>query len=157
MDWLKTEEALKVCECLISGKVKYGFNPFEMNYLFMALGNIKMMNEIDNKKVIENAVRVAHQKVSQVVDNSVSFYANLAILTTLASTIPNSLEIFERQFKDGIKSLKETPEILGIDEEVRKVINVDSLIDQQAESYLNCVNILRTQVNEALKKNNGGK
>lgn len=41
MDWLKTEEALKVCECLISGKVKYGFNPFEMNYLFMALGNMK--------------------------------------------------------------------------------------------------------------------
>lgn len=116
-----------------------------------------MMNKIDNKKIIENAVRVAHQKVSQVVDNSVSFYSNLAILTTLASTIPNSLEIFERQFKDGIKSLKETPEILGIDEEIRKVINVDSLIDQQAESYLNCVNILRTQVNEALKKNNGGK
>lgn len=41
MEWLKTEEALKVCECLISGKIMYGFNPFEMNYLFMALGSMK--------------------------------------------------------------------------------------------------------------------
>lgn len=31
--WLQTEEAKKVCECLISSKLKYNFNPFEINYL----------------------------------------------------------------------------------------------------------------------------
>lgn len=36
--WLETEEAKKVCECLLSSKLKYNFNPFEINYL---LNNIK--------------------------------------------------------------------------------------------------------------------
>ena len=33
VNWLKTEEAKKVCECLLSKTIKYNFDGFEINYL----------------------------------------------------------------------------------------------------------------------------
>lgn len=115
-----------------------------------------MMNkEIDQKKIIEQTLKIAHQKASQEICNVISFYSNLAVLTTLASTIPNSMEIYERQLKSGVENLKKSPEVLGIDSSVMKMIDINAMIEQQLKSYLDCVNILKEQVKEAIKKNGG--
>lgn len=110
------------------------------------------LNGVDREKIIKQAVAIAHQKASQTIDNAVSFYSNIAVLTTLASTVPNSLDIYERQLISGVNSLKTTPEILGFNEELTKLINVNELIDQQLKSYLDCIKILKEQVEIAMKE-----
>lgn len=110
------------------------------------------ISDIDKKKMQENIIRIATEKCSQEVYNSVQFYATISLLATLASIDPRCLKVFETQFKRGLNNLKDSPQLMGIDPEVTKIVNLNSIIDGMATSYDTVLNILKEAGKDAGQK-----
>lgn len=110
-----------------------------------------MISEMDKKKIQENAIRIATEKCNQECYNAVQFYANISLLATLVSIDPECLKVFETQFSRGVKNLKDSPQLMGIDEEVCKVVNINAILDSMYQSYETVLKILKEASNNVKK------
>lgn len=89
-----------------------------------------------NSQIAEIALRNAVKEVNE----SLNFCWSTTMLTCLGLFDPEMLKIFEEKFKQSVEILKKSNP-LGVDniEDIKKVLDIDGVVDDCAKPYLQTI------------------
>jgi len=91
----------------------------------------------EQQKVNEQLTQMAMSRALREVNDSLNFAWSTCLLASLAVLSPDVLNIFRTQFFASIEKLKKSnPLGVNNEEEIKKVLDVDKLIDSCSEPYI---------------------
>lgn len=108
----------------------------------------------EQKKVNTQIAELALRNAMKEVNESLNFCWSTTMLTCLGLFEPEMLKIFEEKFKQSIEVLKKSNP-LGVEneEEMKKILDIDQVVNDCATPYLQTISAVIAAFNQATKKN----
>ena len=108
----------------------------------------------EQKKVNTQIAELALRNAIKEVNESLNFCWSTTMLTCLGLFDPEMLKIFEEKFKQSIEVLKKSNP-LGVEneEEMKKILDIDQVVNDCATPYLQTISAVIAAFNQATKKN----
>lgn len=108
----------------------------------------------EQKKVNTQIAELALRNAMKEVNESLNFCWSTTMLTCLGLFEPEMLKIFEEKFKQSVEVLKKSNP-LGVEneEEMKKILDIDQVVNDCATPYLQTISAVIAAFNQATKKN----